>query len=672
MPSDYKLARGGQGGVSVGRHICCLLHWLYSLRQDLRPFLRTCITKSLLTVGSSAGFRTDAGAGPCKAHVAPMLELLLSVLQGVKITRNSLNSLTGLVQHVLLPLHCPNEMVEWRTQIPVIQAYHPVLVKCLTTVVQKEREWTGDHSTLLQLTLLGILGRSVWPSIENANNIKELLLLQELESLLKMCSPIDSRAVHSAVLNRVCDSCGRGTQHVRVIQRALLLLKDTQIIKLLLTEDDSQAMHSMSLLVHTLFRNGEKSWNPSVNRMTAQALSSLEAINKAAFEAAAGILLESTSNIGISKDSVTESIFPPVPSPVPSATAMGRSMAAPAPLPPREKVAGKPLPWYAARLDGGNVKQNAHFSMTVTGVAPWAQQRAPTLPAVVQPSPVTVQPKHSNSSSRTGMQALRQYMTECIPVNEIEDEDENRPAEERSWIKAAQAVSPTLQPDMRFHDLVFGQDLGSGAFSTVRYARHICRDRSRNAWPEYAVKVISAQKIAECKYTANVEREMAILHLLTHPCIARLVSTFRYKECAYLVLEYATGGDLHSLVMRQGKLTELGARFVTGEVAAGLLSVHELGIAYMDLKPENVLATASGHIKITDFGGARPLTPTAMEHVQRSKGLLKQLRNGDWKDEASQPDESVSTNTTDPEEDFSEDKRYFLYFSLYMSINPSK
>lgn len=669
MSTKYKHAKGGGGGVSLSRHICCLIHWLYSLRPDLRPFLRKCITKSLLTVGSSAGSRADAGAGPCRAHVLPILELLLIILEGIDATyETALKSLSTLLQSVLLPLHCPNEMVEWRTQVPVIQAYHPTLVKCIVVIVKKEHEVSGGESNLLQHSISGLLSRNIWPGIENANNIKEILLLQELDTFLNICSPEDARVVQSAVLARICDSCGRKTEHIRVIQRALLLLKNVHIIKLLLTDDPTIALNAMCELVRTLFRAGEKSWNPSVNRMTSQALLQLQSVDKNLFDRAAGCLLDvapkSITNNKIDTAPTSSSYVASVQS---SSSVSLAPFPAPSPLPPKAPLTAlKNLPWYATRMNDGVSKQNPHFSMTVTGVAPWAQERSHTPVPQVSSSystdtsiPINPPPLTIKATMTSGSEMLHEYITKCLSPVGNEDEDESKPPAERSWSKAAQAISPTLQPDMRFHDLVFGQDLGSGAFSTVRYGRHICRDRSRTAWPEYAIKIISAKKIAECNYTANVEREMAILHLLSHPGISRLISTFRYKECAYLVLEYATGGDLHTLVMRQGRLSELGVRFVVGEVAAALLSVHELGIVYMDLKPENVLVTASGHVKLTDFGGARPLTSAAHEHVNRSKGLLLQLRNGDWKDvDDSDPTNTVSSQSMQKLDECSADDRY--------------
>ena len=140
-------------------------------------------------------------------------------------------------------------------------------------------------------------------------------------------------------------------------------------------------------------------------------------------------------------------------------------------------------------------------------------------------------------------------------------------------------------------------------------------------------------KIVEMGYEASVQREIATLRVLSHPCIARLVSSFRFGDGAYLVLEYASGGDLHSLISNKGSLDQDSTRFVIGEITSALASIHDLGFVYGDLKPENVLITETGHVKLTDFGGCRPLTEAAKELIRPSgKHLLKELRDGDWKE----------------------------------------
>jgi serine/threonine protein kinase len=61
-------------------------------------------------------------------------------------------------------------------------------------------------------------------------------------------------------------------------------------------------------------------------------------------------------------------------------------------------------------------------------------------------------------------------------------------------------------------------------------------------------------------------------------------------------------------------------------------SIHDMGFLYGDLKPENIVITEPGHIKLTDFGGCRPITTDAKQRVSTiAKDILKNLRDGDWK-----------------------------------------
>ncbi len=113
------------------------------------------------------------------------------------------------------------------------------------------------------------------------------------------------------------------------------------------------------------------------------------------------------------------------------------------------------------------------------------------------------------------------------------------------------------------------------------------------------MKIIQASKIAALSYRTSVIREMAVLQLLSHPGVARLVSAFRYSDSAYMVLEYAARGDLHSYLIKHGKLEHKYCRFVVGEIVAAVNSLHESGFCFGDLKPENVLITELGHIKVS-------------------------------------------------------------------------
>ena len=76
---------------------------------------------------------------------------------------------------------------------------------------------------------------------------------------------------------------------------------------------------------------------------------------------------------------------------------------------------------------------------------------------------------------------------------------------------------------------------------------------------------------------------------------------FQSQTKLYLISDFYNGGELF-YYLSNGRFSENRARFYAAEIALGLQYLHSKGIVYRDLKPENLLLDADGHIKITDFG----------------------------------------------------------------------
>ncbi|XP_059479553.1 citron rho-interacting kinase [Neocloeon triangulifer] len=115
------------------------------------------------------------------------------------------------------------------------------------------------------------------------------------------------------------------------------------------------------------------------------------------------------------------------------------------------------------------------------------------------------------------------------------------------------------------------------------------------------------------KEASSYEEERDILALASRPCAASewlpyLKYSFQDTSYLYLVMEYLPGGDLSGVLDNfQGFLSEEMAKFYIAETLLAIISLHELGYAHRDIKPDNILLDRCGHVKIADFGSAAKL-----------------------------------------------------------------
>jgi len=78
--------------------------------------------------------------------------------------------------------------------------------------------------------------------------------------------------------------------------------------------------------------------------------------------------------------------------------------------------------------------------------------------------------------------------------------------------------------------------------------------------------------------------------------------SFQDSRFLYFVMEYLPGGDLMNLLIKREILSEAETRFYMAELIQAVQAVHKHGYIHRDLKPDNILIGADGHIKLSDFG----------------------------------------------------------------------
>jgi protein kinase A len=87
------------------------------------------------------------------------------------------------------------------------------------------------------------------------------------------------------------------------------------------------------------------------------------------------------------------------------------------------------------------------------------------------------------------------------------------------------------------------------------------------------------------------------------------IETFQDAQALYFVSEYVQGGELFRLIKSEKYFPNDAALFYATEILLALAYLHSQKIAYRDLKPENLIINSDGHIKMTDFGFTKKLTP---------------------------------------------------------------
>jgi len=146
--------------------------------------------------------------------------------------------------------------------------------------------------------------------------------------------------------------------------------------------------------------------------------------------------------------------------------------------------------------------------------------------------------------------------------------------------------------------------LGVGAFGTVT----LVMDYKTNT--SYALKAIRKAQILELGQHTHILNEKHVMSALDSPFLVNLINTYKDSWKLYFLIDVCLGGELFTILRKKQSFDEPTAKFYASCVIEAFDYMHSNDTIYRDLKPENLVLTTRGYLKVTDFGFAKVVMDT--------------------------------------------------------------
>ena len=141
--------------------------------------------------------------------------------------------------------------------------------------------------------------------------------------------------------------------------------------------------------------------------------------------------------------------------------------------------------------------------------------------------------------------------------------------------------------------------VGTGGMADVYRARDTVLKRL------VAIKVLKEEYSSDASFVAKFRKEAQAVSALNHPNIVGVFDVGEQNGMYYIVMELVEGINLKKYIEKIGAMDEREAVEVAMQVAKGLEAAHDKGIIHRDIKPQNIIISREGKIKVADFGIAR-------------------------------------------------------------------
>ncbi|WP_322487071.1 Stk1 family PASTA domain-containing Ser/Thr kinase [Chloroflexus sp.] len=158
--------------------------------------------------------------------------------------------------------------------------------------------------------------------------------------------------------------------------------------------------------------------------------------------------------------------------------------------------------------------------------------------------------------------------------------------------------------------------LGDGGMARV----YLGRDRRLNR--PVAIKIPHPHLMTDPDFLARFRHETHAAAMVSHPNLVDVYDVGQDGDQHYIVMEYVAGSTLKQLINREAPFAIPRAVRIGEQIARGLHAAHRAGLIHRDIKPQNIIVTDDGQVRITDFGVAKSHLSTAMTETGITLGTV--------------------------------------------------